>query len=331
MQPIPEEAGALAGRPRLSLSRLVPAMGAGNLSDRAYAVVLAAFGAFIPLLFLAIFFRVGSAAMPVLRRFGAAFVSSQTWDPVGGQFGALPFIFGTVASSLLALLIAVPLAVGLAIFLTELAPRWLAAPISFGTELLAAIPSVVYGLWAIFVMVPWLRDHVQAPLAATLGERFGLFAGPAYGVSILAGGVILAIMIVPFISAVSREVLAAVPVTQREAALALGATRWEMTWQVVLPYATPGIIGATILGLGRALGETMAITMVIGNRPDIPGSLFAPGYTMASVLANEFSEASDDMHLAALMGIALLLFGITILVNSVARFLVWRVARRAGR
>jgi phosphate transport system permease protein len=159
----------------------------------------------------------------------------------------------------------------------------------------------------------------------------GLFAGPAYGVSILAGGVILSIMIVPFISAVSREVLAAVPMAQREAALALGATRWEMTWQIVLPYATPGIIGATILGLGRAIGETMAITMVIGNRPDIPTSFFAPGYTMASVLANEFSEASGDLHLAALMEIGLLLFGITILVNSFARFLVWRVARRAGR
>jgi phosphate transport system permease protein len=320
VQPIPEEAGALGGRPGLSLSRLVPRLGAGNLSDRAYGAVLASFGAVIPLLFLAIFLRVGAEALPVLRRVGAAFVTSRQWDPVGGEFGALPFIFGTVASSLLALLIAVPLA-----------PRWLAAPIAFGTELLAAIPSVVYGLWAVFVMVPWLRDHVQAPLAATLGTRFGLFAGPAYGVSILAGGVILAIMIVPFVSAVSREVLAAVPVPQREAALALGATRWEMTWQVVLPYATPGIIGATILGLGRALGETMAITMVIGNRPDIQGSLFAPGYTMASVLANEFSEASDDMHLAALMGIALLLFGITILVNSVARLLVWRVGLRAGR
>jgi phosphate transport system permease protein len=330
MQPVPEEAGVLAGGPlRRALPRLP--LGAGNLSDRIYGVALAGFGVFIPLLFLAIVWRVGGEAMPVLQRFGAEFVTSIVWDPVNGQFGALPFIFGTLASSLLALLIAVPLAVGLAIFLTELAPRWLAIPIGFGTELLAAIPSVVYGLWGIFVLVPWLRDHVQTPLAATLGDRIGLFAGPAYGVSILAGGVILAIMIVPFVSAVSREVLAAVPVPQREAALALGATRWEMTWQVVLPYATPGIIGATILGLGRALGETMAITMVIGNRPEIPGSLFAPAYSMASVLANEFNEASDDMHLSALMGIALLLFGITILVNSFARLLVWRVAKKGGR
>jgi phosphate transport system permease protein len=329
MQPTPEEAGVLARGPRW-LAFLGRA-GTGNLSDRVYALVLGAFGAFIPLLFVAIVWRVGGEAMPVLERFGLEFVTSSDWDPVNGQFGALPFIFGTLATSLLALLIAVPLAVGLAIFLTEMAPRWLAAPIGFGTELLAAIPSVVYGLWGIFVLVPWLRDNIQQPLAGSLGQHVGLFAGPAYGVSILAGGVILSIMIVPFVSAVSREVLAAVPVTQREAALALGATRWEMTWQVVLPYATPGIIGATILGLGRALGETMAITMVIGNRPEIPGSLFSPGYSMASVLANEFNEASDDMHLSALMGIALLLFGITIIVNSFARLLVWRVGRRAGK
>ena len=248
-----------------------------------------------------------------------------------GEFGALPFIFGTVVSSLTAIILAVPLAVGLAIFLTELAPRWIAAPIGFATELLAAIPSVIYGLWGIFVLVPWLREAIQQPLAGRLGDSIVLFRGPAYGSSIMAGGVILAIMIVPFISAVSREVLAAVPRDQREAALALGATRWEMTWQVALPYALPGIIGAVILGLGRALGETMAITMVIGNRPEITASLFAPGYTMASVLANEFAEASSDLYLAALMEIALLLFGITIIVNSLARFLVWRVSLRGGK
>jgi phosphate transport system permease protein len=330
MPPIPEEAGVLA-RPRPFLARMVPAWWRGNLSDRTYSLALGAFGMTIPVLFLFILARIAGSAWPAVREFGASFVTSRDWNPVSGEFGALPFVYGTVVSSLLALVIAVPLAVGLAIFLTELAPRWLAAPIAFGTELLAAIPSVVYGLWGIFVLVPWLREHVQAPLAGSIGDSIGLFRGPAYGVSILAGGVILAIMIVPFISAVSREVLSAVPVAQREAALALGATRWEMTWQVVLPYATPGIIGATILGLGRALGETMAITMVIGNRPDIPTSLFAPGYTMASVLANEFSEASDDLHLAALMEIGLLLFAITIIVNSIARFMVWRVARRGGR
>jgi phosphate transport system permease protein len=296
-----------------------------------YVVALTAFGLVIPLLFFFIVLRVGSAALPALREFGGGFVTSSEWNPVGGDFGALPFIAGTVMSSLLALLLAVPLSVGLAIFLTELAPRWVAAPVAFATELLAAIPSVVYGLWAIFVMVPWLRVTIQQPIANAVGDRIGILSGPAYGASIMAGGVILAIMIIPFISAVSREVLAAVPAAQREAALALGATRWEMTWQVALPYAVPGIIGAVILGLGRAIGETMAITMVVGNRPEIPYSLFAPGYTMASVLANEFAEASSDLYLAALMEVALLLFGITIIVNSIARWLVWRVARRGGR
>ena len=331
MQPVPEEAGALAGGHRPWLSRLLPQYAQGNVADRTYAIALGAFGLTIPVLFAFIVLRVGTAAWPSMREFGAAFITSTEWNPVAGEFGALPFIFGTVVSSLLALLIAVPMAVGLAIFLTELAPRWLAAPISFGTELLAAIPSVVYGLWGIFVLVPWLRRTLQEPLANTVGDSIGLFSGPAYGSSILAGGVILSIMIVPFISAVSREVLAAVPVAQREAALALGATRWEMTWQVALPYAMPGIIGAVILGLGRALGETMAITMVIGNRAEIASSLFAPAATMASVLANEFAEASDDLHLAALMEIGLLLFGITIVVNSIARFLVWRVSLRAGK
>jgi phosphate transport system permease protein len=302
----------------------------GNLADRIYGSALVLFGLTIPTLFAFLFLKIFVSALPAIREFGGGFLTSSDWNPVEGQFGALPFIFGTVGSSLLALILALPLAVGLAIFLTELAPRWLAAPIAFATELLAAIPSVVYGLWGIFVMVPWLRTAIQQPLADALGDRIPLFRGPAYGSSMLAGGVILAIMIVPFISAVSREVLRAVPAAQREGALALGATRWEMTRQVALPYALPGIIGATILGLGRALGETMAITMVIGNRPEVAASLFAPGYTMASVLANEFAEASSDLYLSALMEIALILFGITILVNAVARFLVWRVRRQGG-
>lgn len=331
MQPVPEEAGVTAGPARSPVARLAPAFARGNLADRVYGLTLLAMGLTIPVLLAFLLFRVGVSALPALQGFGWGFVTGTDWNPVESQFGALPFIFGTLASSLLAVVIAVPLAVGLAIFLTELAPRWLAAPIAFGTELLAAIPSVVYGLWGIFVMVPWLRRTIQEPLANSLGDTIPLFRGPAYGVSILAAGVILAIMIVPFISAVSREVLAAVPRVQREGALALGATRWEMTWQVVLPYATPGIIGAVILGLGRALGETMAVTMVIGNRPDITASLFAPGYTMASVLANEFAEASTDLYLAALMEIALILFGITIVVNTFARLMVWRVARKGGR
>jgi phosphate transport system permease protein len=230
----------------------------------------------------------------------------------------------------LALALAVPLSVGLAIFLTELAPRWLARPVAFATELLAAIPSVVYGLWGIFVLVPILRATIQEPVSRSLGDLIPLFEGPAYGFSMLSGAVILSIMIIPFISAVSREVLEAVPRNQREAALALGATRWEMTWQVALPYALPGIVGGAILGLGRALGETMAITMVIGNRPEISASLFAPGYTMASVLANEFAEATGELYLSALMEIALILFAITIVVNLLAQMLVWRVSARGG-
>lgn len=332
MQPVPEQAGVLAAAPGPSgWARLRVRRSGGNVADRIYAACLLAFGLAIPALFAFILFRVGMSALPAMREFGLGFITSSRWNPVEGEFGALPFIFGTVVSSLLAIVLAVPLAIGLAVFLTELAPRWLAAPIGFATELLAAIPSVIYGLWGIFVLVPWLREAIQQPLADRLGDTLAFFRGPAYGSSIMAGGVILAIMIVPFISAVSREVLAAVPRDQREAALALGATRWEMTWQVALPYALPGIIGATILGLGRALGETMAITMVIGNRPEITASLFAPGYTMASVLANEFAEASGDLYLAALMEIGLLLFGITIIVNSIARFLVWRVSLRSGK
>lgn len=303
----------------------------GNLPDRVYGGVLLLFGLIIPALFLLIVFQIGEASLPAIREFGLSFLTSSEWDPVSGEFGALPFIYGTIVSSLLALLIAVPLAVGLAIFLTELAPRWIAAPLGFATELLAAIPSVVYGLWGIFVLVPWLRSEIQQPVADAIGDVVPFFSGPAYGSSMMAGGVILAIMIIPFISAVSREVLSAVPPEQSQAALALGATRWEMTWQVALPYALPGIIGAVILGLGRALGETMAITMVIGNRPEVDISLFAPGYTMSSVLANEFAEASSTLNLAALMEIALILFGITILANSIARILVWRVRKKRGR
>jgi phosphate transport system permease protein len=275
--------------------------------------------------------QIGREAWFAAGTFGGGFVTSSSWNPVAGEFGALPFIYGTIVSSFLALALAVPLSVGLAIFLTELAPLWLARPIAFATELLAAIPSVVYGLWAIFVLVPFLRVTIQEPLSDALGGAIPLFAGPAYGFSILSGAVIISIMIVPFISAVAREVLDAVPRDQREAALALGATRWEMTWQVAIPYALPGIIGGSILGLGRALGETMAVTMVIGNRPDIPASLFAPGYTMASVLANEFAEATGDLYLSALMEIALILFGLTIVVNVLAQILVWRVSQRGGK
>ena len=258
--------------------------------------------------------------------FGLRFFVGQDWNPVEEQFGALPFIYGTLVSSLLALIISVPLAIGVAVFTTEMCPTWLRGPLSFTTELLAAIPSVIYGLWGIFVLAPLLRLYVQPFLSRSLGWT-GLFEGAPYGIGMLAAGVILAIMIIPIISSITREVLSAVPRHQREAALALGATRWEMICVGVLRNARAGIVGAIILGLGRALGETMAVTMVIGNRPEVAQSLFAPGYTMASVIANEFSEATGDLYLSALVEIGLALFLVTIVVNALARLLVWSVTR----
>jgi len=235
-------------------------------------------------------------------------------------------VYGTIVSSILALLIAIPLSVGVAVFITEMCPKWLKGPLSFFTELLAAIPSVIYGLWAIFVLVPLLRTDVEPALAKTLGWT-GLFSGAPYGIGMLAAGTILAIMIIPIISSITREVLSVVPQNQREGVLALGATRWEMIRIGVLRNARAGIVGGIILGLGRALGETMAVTMVIGNRPEIAKSLFAPGYTMASVLANEFSEATGDLYLSALIEIGLALFLVTIVVNALARLMVWSVTR----
>jgi phosphate transport system permease protein len=263
-----------------------------------------------------------------LTKFGIKFFFDTAWDPVNGNFGALPFVFGTLVSSLIALIIAVPLAVGVSIFITEMCPRALRGVLSFLTELLAAIPSVVYGLWAIFVLVPMLRERINPGLIRFLGWT-GLFTEPNYGIGMLAAGVILAIMILPVISSLTREVMSAVPHSQREAVLALGATRWEMIRMGVLRNARIGIVGSIILGLGRALGETMAVTMVIGNRPEIVKNLLAPGYSMASVIANEFSEASDDMYLSALIEIGLALFIVTIIVNALARLLVWAVTRGA--
>ena len=261
-----------------------------------------------------------------IAQFGFKFFTGSAWDPVSGQFGALPFIYGTLVSSLVALVIAVPLAVGVAVYVTEICPKTIRNVISFLTELLAAIPSVVYGLWAIFVLAPLLRDYVEPFLGKTLGWT-GLFTGPSLGLGMLAAGIILAIMIVPIISSITREVLVAVPQHQREATLALGATRWEMIRMGVLRNARAGILGAVILGLGRAIGETMAVTMVIGNRPEIAKSLFAPGYTMASVIANEFSEATDDLYLSALVEIGLALLIVTLIVNTAARLLVWSITR----
>jgi phosphate transport system permease protein len=300
----------------------------GGLADNAFAALMlvCALSIFAIVLFILTILIVRSKLS--LAQFGFGFFLRSAWDPVAGDFGALPFIFGTLATSLLALAIAVPLAMGVAIFLSELCPARLRAPISFLTELLAAIPSVVYGLWAVFVLVPIMRDQLGPLLYKYLGWT-GFFEGANFGVGMLTASIILAIMILPIISSITRDIMQAVPVSQREAVLALGATRWEMIRTGVLRNARIGIVGAVILGLGRALGETMAVTMVIGNHPSISKSLFAPGYTLASVIANEFSEASGPLYLSALIEIGLALFLVTIVVNAIARALVWAVTRGA--
>jgi phosphate transport system permease protein len=261
-----------------------------------------------------------------IDKFGFKFLIKQVWDPVNEDFGALPFIYGTIVSSIVALVIAVPLSVGTALFLTELCPRGLRGIFSLLVELLAAIPSVIYGLWGIFVLAPFLRLHIQPFLGKYFGWT-GLFSGPKYGYGMLAAGIILAIMILPIIASITREVIMAVPRVQREAALALGATKWEMLRIAVLRNARPGILGAVILGLGRALGETMAVTMLIGNRAEIARSLFAPGNTLASVIANEFTEAVGNVYLSALVEMALVLFVLTLIVNALAGLLVWSITR----
>jgi phosphate transport system permease protein len=298
----------------------------GETGDRVFKFAMLVCGLAVLGMLVLIVYELVLRSGPSWHAFGFKFFAGRDWDPVSEQFGALPFVYGTLVSSLLALLIAVPLSVGVAVFTTEMCPKILRGPLSFFVELLAAIPSVVYGLWAIFVLVPILSTYVEPFLSRTLGWS-GFFDGPPYGISMLAAGIILAIMIIPIISSITREVLMVVPQHQREAALALGATRWEMIRVGVLRNARAGIMGGIILGLGRALGETMAVTMVIGNRPEIAKSLFAPGYTMASVLANEFSEATGDVYLSALIEIGLALFLVTIVVNALARLLVWTVTR----
>jgi len=268
-------------------------------------------------------------SIPSIEKFGWGFITSMSWDPVQDEYGALPFIFGTLYSSLIALVIALPLSVGIAIFLSEFAPKWLEQPMSLLVELLAAIPSIVYGLFGMFVLTPWLRKVVEPFLGDHLGFIF-LFKGPPYGLGMLAAALILAVMILPIITSISRDIMKSIPDTQREAAFALGATKWEVV-KVVLTGAKSGILGATLLGLGRAVGETMAVTMVIGNRPDISFSLFDPGHTMASVLANEFTEATSDLYISSLIEIALLLFVLTVILNAIARLIVWSVTKKYDR
>jgi phosphate transport system permease protein len=326
LRPLPTIAVPPAPVAVSSAPRRLPSIQGNVIADTIYRVALTTFAVCVPLLLLLIFAEVGRAGWPALRQFGFEFLTSSTWDPVQGNFGAAPAIAGTLLTSAIALVLATPLALGGAIFLSEFSPAWLRPVLSFFIDLLAAVPSVVYGLWGVFFLVPLLRTSIMPFLRDTLHlGATPFFSGPAYGPSVLAAGLILAVMVLPYIAAVSREVLMAVPRSQREAALALGATRWETITGAVVPYARTGIFGGIILGLGRALGETMAVTMLIGNRHELSASLLAPGYTMASLIANEFSEATSDIHLSALMAVGFVLFLITLIVNAVARWLVWRV------
>jgi phosphate transport system permease protein len=297
-----------------------------HYGDRAFYWIVKLLGLAVVVLLGLMGLFLWTAAGPAIKATGVKFFTTSVWDPVRDVYGAVPVVYGTLVSSFLALFLATPISVGIALFVNELAPKRLASIVGFLVEMLAAIPSVVYGLWGIFVLAPWLRESFQPWMIENLGF-IPLFQGPAYGVGMFAAGTILAIMVIPTISSISREVFAAIPMGQREAALALGATRWEMMKLAVLKSSRAGVGGAVVLGLGRALGETMAVTMVIGNRAEIFASLFGPSQTMASVIANEYAEATSDIHLAALAEVGLLLFAVTFVVNSFARIIIWRVTR----
>lgn len=297
-----------------------------NVGDLIFERLTLLFAVLVLLLVVVMAWEMYIHSMQSIQKFGFGFLVSSEWDPYREIFGALPVIFGTLVSSFLALIIAVPLGICVAVFLSELAPPWIETPLSFLTELLAGIPSVIYGLWGIFVMVPWLRDTIE-PFLQNAFPNSPILAGAPYGFGMLAGAAILSIMVLPIISSISRDILKSVPDAQREAAYALGATKWEVT-KIVLGYAKSGLLGAVMLGFGRAIGETMAVTMVIGNRAQISASLVDPSYTMASAVANEFTEASTDTYVSALIELALILFVIAIIVNILARLLVWSSERK---
>src|SRR5579862_2321143 len=297
--------------------------------DEVVRLVTLVFASSILALTTWLIFNLWTDSSQARHQFGFSFLFTSGWDPVSGKFGALPFIYGTLITSAVALAVAVPLGVGAAIFLAELAPPKTSSIFTFFIELLAAVPSVIYGLLAIFTLVPLMRDHVEPFLKTTLGF-LPFFKGTILGVGYLTAGMILALMTLPFIISISREALLEVPTEQREAALALGATRWESTWQAVLPWARLGIFGSIFLGLARALGETMAVTMVIGNGTAISASLFAPGYTIASIIANEFAEATGDLYPSALVALGLVLFLLTIVINALARLLIIATARQGS-
>jgi len=297
--------------------------------DEIARIVTFIFAATVVLLTVLLVYELWIASSLPRQKFGFAFLITKLWDPIAEQFGALTFIYGTIVTSAVALLIAVPLGIGAAIFLAELAPQKVSDPLQFFIDLLAAVPSVIYGVLGVFIVIPMMRTVIAPTLKATLGF-LPLFQGPAYGVGFLTAGIVLAIMVIPYIISVSREVLLSVPRDQREAALALGSTRWEATWKVVVPFARTGIMGSIFLALARALGETMAVTMVIGNTPSISGSLFAPGYSIAAVIANEFTEATGDVYIQSLIQLGLVLFLLTFILNGLARLLMLLTASRGS-
>jgi len=314
-------AGPVAGS-RSFLSRLIE-------GDEIARLITFLFAASVVLITLLLVFELWQGSALARHKFGLNFFYTRIWDPIFDQFGALPFIYGTLVTSVVALAIAVPLGIGAAIFLAELAPQKISDTLQFFIDLLAAVPSVIYGLLGVFVVIPLMRQYLQPALKGTLGF-LPLFQGPAYGVGFLTAGIVLAIMVIPYIISVSREILLAVPRDQREAALALGATRWESTWKVVVPFARGGIMGSIFLALARALGETMAVTMVIGNTPTISASLFSPGYSIAAVIANEFTEATGDLYLQSLIELGLVLFLLTFILNGVARLLIVATSQKGG-
>jgi phosphate transport system permease protein len=297
--------------------------------DEIARVVTFIFAASVVLVTLLLVFELWHGSALPRHKFGFHFFATSTWDPNEGDFGALPFIYGTLVTAFVSLAIAVPLGIGAAIFLAELAPQKISDTLQFFIDLLAAVPSVIYGLLGVFIIVPIMREYIQPFLKSTLGF-LPLFQGPAYGVGFFTAGIVLAIMVIPYIVSVSREVLLSVPRDQREAALALGSTRWESTWKVVVPFARTGIMGSIFLALARALGETMAVTMVIGNTPTISASLFSPGYSIAAVIANEFSEATGDLYLQSLIELGLVLFILTFVLNGLARLLILLTAQRGS-
>jgi phosphate transport system permease protein len=314
-------AGPVAGS-RSFLSRL-------RDGDEIARLITFLFAATVVLITVLLVFELWHGSALPRHKFGLAFFRTSVWDPNFDQFGALPFIFGTLVTAVVSLLIAVPLGIGAAIFLAELAPARISDTLEFFIDLLAAVPSVIYGLLGVFIVVPLMRDYVQPALQQTLGF-LPLFTGPMYGLGFLTAGIVLAIMVIPYIISVSREVLLSVPRDQREAALSLGSTRWESTWKVVVPFARTGIMGSIFLALARALGETMAVTMVIGNTPTISASLFSPGYSIAAVIANEFTEATGDLYLQSLIELGMVLFLLTFVLNGLARLLIVATSQRGG-